>query len=600
MCYQFFIAFTVLCFFGEKNLAKDISAQTGFETTLGRLYLYQSYKSCQKPPPQKCPVVLKELIEDQTKDRGLIIKSRALVCHKALSSQNDEVKHEFQQAYEIQNRYESGRFNDLGEYSQSVVRSCVLKNSFQNTDQVSKFYYYAARLNQATSKLTQERNLISKILNTKAPPCPATDTLSAAYKVCEQSKLCRPNLDLKTLSASVQDDENIYNEILEKLKALPIKCEDDENCKKIQSAANISLVGLIQRNPWFLDKDFLKSKNKKNIDERIKKYLTGADSNLSDLQGKLQQTANCIHGLKSKPCDLDEMREALSKTPDLPEQFIKNNKLENQLTALMSYQSCSEEASLDRNRTGKIMTDTYLNMGLTVATVGLGALVNSARLAAAGAKGASARIALEGTNLSLNVFFAEQAYQDVSKSCGSDQLNFEFKNLENKQVCENNSSALSAARREQGACFISAGLGAASALILVPGGTRLFKLIQDAGYLNKSKIKIADEQIILSRKNDDIIEFNRIAIASSHDTANYTDMRQVLDYIMKCFGLSYDIEETEHKSFIEGRVGRAIVKGKKVAYLGEVSPVVLENWGLEMPVAALELNLTELFELVEK
>jgi len=112
--------------------------------------------------------------------------------------------------------------------------------------------------------------------------------------------------------------------------------------------------------------------------------------------------------------------------------------------------------------------------------------------------------------------------------------------------------------------------------------------------------KIFEEGLVNIRKNDDIIEFNRIAIASSHDTANYTDMRQVLDYIMKCFGLSYDIEETEHKSFIEGRVGRAIVKGKKVAYLGEVSPVVLENWGLEMPVAALELNLTELFELVEK
>ena len=76
-------------------------------------------------------------------------------------------------------------------------------------------------------------------------------------------------------------------------------------------------------------------------------------------------------------------------------------------------------------------------------------------------------------------------------------------------------------------------------------------------------------------------------------------LRQVLDYVMKCFGLKCDIEEAEHNSFIEGRCARAIVKGKKVAYLGEINPQVLENWNLEMPVAAMELNLTELFKMIK-
>ena len=111
--------------------------------------------------------------------------------------------------------------------------------------------------------------------------------------------------------------------------------------------------------------------------------------------------------------------------------------------------------------------------------------------------------------------------------------------------------------------------------------------------------KIFEEGLVNSRKGGEISEYNRIAIASSHDTANYTEMRQVLDYILKCLGLSYDIEEAEHNSFIEGRVGRAIVKGKKVAYLGEINPIVLMLWGLEMPVVALELNLSELFEVLE-
>ena len=112
--------------------------------------------------------------------------------------------------------------------------------------------------------------------------------------------------------------------------------------------------------------------------------------------------------------------------------------------------------------------------------------------------------------------------------------------------------------------------------------------------------KIFEEGLVNTRKGDKIIEYSRIAIAVSHEKANYTEIRQVLDYILRCFGLSYDIEEAEHSSFIDGRVGRAIVKGKKVAYLGEIALVVLQNWGLEMPVAALELNLSELFEVVGK
>ena len=112
--------------------------------------------------------------------------------------------------------------------------------------------------------------------------------------------------------------------------------------------------------------------------------------------------------------------------------------------------------------------------------------------------------------------------------------------------------------------------------------------------------KIFEEGLVNVRKGEKIEEFHRISVASSSEDTNYTEARQVLDLIMKLFELHYDIEETEHNSFIEGRVGRAIVKGKKVAYLGEISPKVLENWGLDMPVAALELNLSELFEVMGK
>ncbi len=89
----------------------------------------------------------------------------------------------------------------------------------------------------------------------------------------------------------------------------------------------------------------------------------------------------------------------------------------------------------------------------------------------------------------------------------------------------------------------------------------------------------------------------RLAVASCHSSANFTEMKQVLDYLMNLLGLKYEIKETEHGSFIPGRVGRVNVNKKDVAYIGEIHPKVLESFGLEMPAAALELNLTELFEL---
>ena len=69
---------------------------------------------------------------------------------------------------------------------------------------------------------------------------------------------------------------------------------------------------------------------------------------------------------------------------------------------------------------------------------------------------------------------------------------------------------------------------------------------------------------------------------------------------MKQIDCSYESAEAEHPSFIPGRVARLAVKGKNVAYIGEISPAVLENFDIQMPVAAFELNLTELYEAMNK
>lgn len=102
------------------------------------------------------------------------------------------------------------------------------------------------------------------------------------------------------------------------------------------------------------------------------------------------------------------------------------------------------------------------------------------------------------------------------------------------------------------------------------------------------------------KSETNVSEFLRLAVVSCHTKADYTEVKQILDALMRALDLKYEIAEAEHGSFIPGRVGRVVVNGKKIAYIGEIHPQVLTNFELDMPVAALELNVSELFEILKK
>jgi phenylalanyl-tRNA synthetase beta chain len=93
-------------------------------------------------------------------------------------------------------------------------------------------------------------------------------------------------------------------------------------------------------------------------------------------------------------------------------------------------------------------------------------------------------------------------------------------------------------------------------------------------------------------------EKTRLGVALAGPKITFTNIKQVLDVIFASLGLTYQIKEIDHNSFIPGRVGRVSCKGRDVAYIGELHPSVIYNFGLEVPVSALELNLTDLFELI--
>ena len=90
-------------------------------------------------------------------------------------------------------------------------------------------------------------------------------------------------------------------------------------------------------------------------------------------------------------------------------------------------------------------------------------------------------------------------------------------------------------------------------------------------------------------------DVRELACASSHSRANFTEMKSILEPFMTNLGLDFVVEPIEHPSFLTGRVGGIQVSGEEVGIIGEVHPQVLENWNLQNPVAAMELELDKLF-----
>jgi phenylalanyl-tRNA synthetase beta chain len=89
-----------------------------------------------------------------------------------------------------------------------------------------------------------------------------------------------------------------------------------------------------------------------------------------------------------------------------------------------------------------------------------------------------------------------------------------------------------------------------------------------------------------------------LAAAVSHPNASFSEIKSSLESFFMNLGVGWQIKATVHPSFIEGRVGDVLAGGVRVGVVGEVNPVVLEDWKLENPTVAFELNMREILMLL--
>jgi len=125
---------------------------------------------------------------------------------------------------------------------------------------------------------------------------------------------------------------------------------------------------------------------------------------------------------------------------------------------------------------------------------------------------------------------------------------------------------------------------------LISGLLQILSENSDAGYPQKI-FEIGRVFEKDSRTETGVKETEKLAIALSDEEISFTDMKQILDYFFKMIDLEFSIENVEDSNYINGRVAKIIVNKDEVGRIGEISPRVLRNWKIKMPVVALEINL---------
>jgi phenylalanyl-tRNA synthetase beta chain len=88
----------------------------------------------------------------------------------------------------------------------------------------------------------------------------------------------------------------------------------------------------------------------------------------------------------------------------------------------------------------------------------------------------------------------------------------------------------------------------------------------------------------------------RLAVVQCHAKANFSDIKALMNSVLEHLELEAAVEEGGWNCFIDGRRYIAKLDDDILCWAGEIKPEVLANWEIEMPVAALEMDVDVLFK----
>ena len=89
-----------------------------------------------------------------------------------------------------------------------------------------------------------------------------------------------------------------------------------------------------------------------------------------------------------------------------------------------------------------------------------------------------------------------------------------------------------------------------------------------------------------------------LCCVNAFNGVTFTEIKAVLQTLMEiCFNVKFETKPSENLSFVRGRSADIIYKGVVIGQIGEISPLLIDSFKIKMPVAAFELDLTELLRI---
>jgi phenylalanyl-tRNA synthetase beta chain len=108
--------------------------------------------------------------------------------------------------------------------------------------------------------------------------------------------------------------------------------------------------------------------------------------------------------------------------------------------------------------------------------------------------------------------------------------------------------------------------------------------------------EIGDTVVLDPRAETKTTDKRKLAVALAGTGIGYENIRSMLDALLSNLGIKYTVSLARHRSFIPNRTASVTIGNEEIGVLGEIHPRVLANWGLEVPVAALELNISSILK----
>jgi phenylalanyl-tRNA synthetase beta chain len=109
-----------------------------------------------------------------------------------------------------------------------------------------------------------------------------------------------------------------------------------------------------------------------------------------------------------------------------------------------------------------------------------------------------------------------------------------------------------------------------------------------------------DDVILLDEKTDSGAKSaRRLAVVQCHAKASFSDIKATMNSVLENLEVKAEVEADGWDCFIEGRRLVAKVNGEPLCWAGELKPESLEAWGIEMPVAALEMDVELLKKIIK-